>query len=83
MDLPIIEQYIYPDEPTVEEASLPKPLEFEAILHPIIIKGAYKQYQNEHFRDAALNSIVAVFDYLREKQGLGMMETDLLAKPLR
>ncbi|MBL1146359.1 MAG: TIGR02391 family protein [Pseudomonadota bacterium] len=70
LDLPIIEQYIYPDEPTVEEASLPKPLEFEAILHPIIIKGAYKQYQNEHFRDAALNSIVAVFDYLREKTGL-------------
>lgn len=43
---------------------------FENLLHPIIKASSYRQYQNGHLRDAVLNSIVAVFDYIRAKTGL-------------
>ena len=40
---------------------------FENLLHPTILKSSYLQYQNEHYRDAVLNSIVGVFDLIRQK----------------
>ena len=43
---------------------------FEGLLHPIILKSSYKQYQDGHLRDAVLNSVVAIFDYIREKTGI-------------
>ena len=36
-------------------------------MHPTILKSSYLQYQNEHYRDAVLNSIVGVFDLIRQK----------------
>jgi uncharacterized protein (TIGR02391 family) len=43
---------------------------FENLLHPVIFEHAYQQYRNGHFRDAVLNSIVAVFDLIRGRTGL-------------
>jgi len=38
--------------------------------HPVITQNAYQHYRNGHLRDAVLNSIIAVFDYIREKTAL-------------
>jgi uncharacterized protein (TIGR02391 family) len=43
---------------------------FENLLSPIILEKTYPQYINGHFRDAVLDSIIAVFDLIREKSGL-------------
>lgn len=40
---------------------------FEELLHPLILEKSYQQYQDGHYRDAVLNSIIAVFDYIRER----------------
>jgi uncharacterized protein (TIGR02391 family) len=47
-----------------------KETEFENFLHPIIYKNAYRLFQNGDYRNAVLNSIIAVFDQIREKTGL-------------
>lgn len=44
--------------------------DFQSLLHPEIIKHALPQYNNGHLREAVLNSIIAVFDLIREKTGL-------------
>lgn len=54
---------------SIENASMNK-FGFESLLHPIIHKSSYKHYQDGHLRDAVLNSVVAIFDYIREKTGL-------------
>ncbi len=46
-------------------------LGFEDLLHPVITQNAYQLYRNGHLREAVLNSITAVFDYIREKTALG------------
>jgi uncharacterized protein (TIGR02391 family) len=43
---------------------------FEYLLHPEIKKHALRQYNNGHLREAVLNSIMAVFDLIRERTGL-------------
>ncbi len=40
---------------------------FEELLHPLIIEKSYDQYQDGHYRDSVLNSIIDVFDYIRER----------------
>lgn len=42
---------------------------FEDLLHPIIIRSSLSQYHSGHYRDAVLNSIVAIFDYIRDRSG--------------
>jgi uncharacterized protein (TIGR02391 family) len=54
-----------PDERTDDNVE-----NFEFLLHPLIIKHALPQYNNGHFRNAVLDSIVAVFDLIRERTGL-------------
>ena len=44
-------------------------LGFEHLLHPIITEHAYQLFRNGHLREAVLNSITAVFDFLRERTG--------------
>lgn len=44
--------------------------DFQFLLHPEIAKHALQQYKNGHLREAVLNSIIAVFDLIREKTGL-------------
>lgn len=40
------------------------------ILHPKVITAAYTHFKEGHFREAVLNSVVAVFDLIRERTGL-------------
>lgn len=40
-------------------------LGFEELLHPIIVESAYQLYKDGHFREAVLNSITAVYDFIR------------------
>jgi len=40
------------------------------LLHPKITIHALQQYKNGHLREAVLNSIIAVFDLIRNKTGL-------------
>lgn len=47
--------------------SLPR---FEDLLHPSIASQGLRLFQQGHFRDAVFNSIVAVFDLIRERTGL-------------
>ena len=45
---------------------------FEALLHPVIFAHAFQHYVNGHYRDAVLNSVVAIFDLMRERTGLDL-----------
>jgi len=40
---------------------------FEDLLHPIVTEHSYQLYRNGHLREAVLNSITALFDYIRER----------------
>jgi uncharacterized protein (TIGR02391 family) len=44
--------------------------DFRFLLYPIITEHALPQYGNGHLRDAVLNSIIAIFDLIRQKTGL-------------
>jgi uncharacterized protein (TIGR02391 family) len=41
-------------------------LGFEQLLHPLIAKSSYGLYRNGHLREAVLNSVTAIFDYIRK-----------------
>jgi len=59
---------------TVQEGSIDRTVEhiedFNFLLHPEIARNALPQYKNGHFRDAVLNSIIAVFELIKKKTGL-------------
>jgi uncharacterized protein (TIGR02391 family) len=55
-------------------------IELEKILHPIILKHAYPQFIDGHFRDAVLDGIIAVFDLIRVRTGLDLDGTDLVGR---
>lgn len=40
-------------------------LGFENLLHPIIYENSYQLFRNKHYREAVLNSITALFDFIR------------------
>lgn len=42
-------------------------LGFEELLHPIITDNCYKSYKDGHYRDSVLNSVTAIYDYIRER----------------
>ena len=44
-------------------------LGFETLLHPIIVEHAYQLYRNGHLREAVLNSVTAVYDFIRARTG--------------
>jgi uncharacterized protein (TIGR02391 family) len=44
-------------------------LGFESLLHPIIVEHAYQLYRNGHLREAVLNSVTAVYDFIRARTG--------------
>lgn len=46
-------------------------LGFEHLLHPIITEHAYQLFRNGHLREAVLNSITAIFDFIRQRTGSG------------
>jgi uncharacterized protein (TIGR02391 family) len=45
---------------------------FHHLLHPAIVGSSYELFQSGHLRDAVLNSVVAVFDLIRERTGLDL-----------
>ncbi len=53
-----------------------------SLLHPTIIEHAYEQFKNGHYRDAVLNSVVAIFDFIRARTGLKDDGADLIGKAL-
>lgn len=44
-------------------------LGYEHLLHPVIMENAYQLYRNGHLREAVLNSITAVYDFIRDRTG--------------
>jgi uncharacterized protein (TIGR02391 family) len=53
---------------------------FEDLLHPVIYQHAFQHYLNGHYRDAVLNSIVAIFDLIRERTGLDLDGANLVGE---
>jgi uncharacterized protein (TIGR02391 family) len=43
---------------------------FESLLHPVIRASSYAQFRSGHLREAVLNSIVGLCDYVRQITGL-------------
>ncbi|OIQ95054.1 protein of unknown function (hypoth_ymh) [mine drainage metagenome] len=69
-DLPQVEVRA---EAHVRDATGTKPsIGFEELLHPVIFAHAFQHYVNGHYRDAVLNSVVAIFDLMRERTGLDL-----------
>lgn len=54
---------------SVGEESPEKDMGFEHLLHPIIVEHAYQLYRNGHLRESVLNSITAVYDFIRARTG--------------
>jgi uncharacterized protein (TIGR02391 family) len=44
-----------------------QPLGFEHLLHPVVMEHSYQLYRNGHLREAVLNSVTALFDYIRSR----------------
>lgn len=40
------------------------------LLHPLIFESSYEQFRSGRYRDAVLNSIVAIFDLIRKRSGV-------------
>lgn len=53
---------------------------FEELLHPAIHEHAFQHYLNGHYREAVLNSVVAVFDLIRKRTGLDLDGTNLVSE---
>lgn len=43
---------------------------FEEMLHPVVRNCSMMLYTNGHYRESVINSIVAIFDLIRERTGL-------------
>jgi uncharacterized protein (TIGR02391 family) len=69
-DLPSIEAKA--EAHTRAAAEEPPKIGFEELLHPIVHENAFHHYMNGHYRDAVLNSIVAIFDLLRNRTKLDL-----------
>ena len=52
----------------------------EELLHPVIYEHAFQHYLNGHYREAVLNSIVAIFDLIRERTGLDLDGAKLISE---
>lgn len=53
-----------------ERATAKTEVPFDSLLHPVVQHNALAQFDNGHYRDAIFNSMVAVFDLIRERTGL-------------
>ncbi|MDC4203304.1 MAG: hypothetical protein MPW13_02725 [Candidatus Manganitrophus sp.] len=47
-------------------------------LHPKIAEASLSLFETQHYRDAILNSFIAVFDYIRKRTGLDLDGEDLV-----
>ncbi|MGM0769643.1 MAG: TIGR02391 family protein, partial [Pseudomonadota bacterium] len=69
MAIGLVNQAIKRAEIVEKESALPQ-VGFEDLLHPLIIQSSLDLYIRGHLRESVLNSITAVFDYIREKTGV-------------
>lgn len=67
-DLPALEETLdsYLEDSTEEKGEDG----FEHLLHPSVVQSSLDLFKREHYRDAVLNSIVAIFDLIRERTGI-------------
>jgi uncharacterized protein (TIGR02391 family) len=63
---------------SAEEAQKASGAGFLNLLHPTIVTSSYKQFQDGHLREAVLNSVVAVFDLIRERTGIDLDGAELV-----
>jgi uncharacterized protein (TIGR02391 family) len=52
------------------------------LLHPRVTAAAYAHFRAGRFRDAVLNSVIAVFDFLRERTNIDADGFDLVSRAL-
>lgn len=52
----------------------------ENLLHPAIVEHAVPLFRNGHLRDAVLNGVLAVFDLIRARTGLGLDGKELVGQ---
>lgn len=45
-------------------------LGFEQMLHPVVMNCSFQLYSDGHYRESVINSIVGIFDLIRERTGL-------------
>lgn len=55
-------------------------LTFEQLLHPTIIEHTLPKYKDGHLRNAVLDSIIAIFELIRQKTGLSEDGDKLVGK---
>ncbi|WNM60509.1 TIGR02391 family protein [Candidatus Nitrospira neomarina] len=81
----ILETHIPNLENTIDDYFLVQPSSDLAyavldLLHPRVTTAAYAHFRGGRFRDAVLNSIVVVFDMLRERTGLDADGAELVTE---
>lgn len=75
LDVRAEKHFLESDKTTVAES-----VGFEELLHPVVIKSSLSQYHSGHYRDAVLNSVVAIFDYIRDRTGETLDGDGLIGK---
>lgn len=55
-------------------------IEFSHLLHSQIVEHALPKYQDGHYRNAVLDSVIAVFDLIRNRTGLSEDGDELIGK---
>jgi len=75
-DIPSIEKQA--EQYAVTTSRDPAALSFESLLHPAVTKVASKLYAAGDFRNAVLDSIIAVFDLIRKRTGLDLDGEELI-----
>jgi len=55
---------------------------FEKLLHPVVVRSSLSQFRSGHYRDAVFNSVVAIFDFIRERTGEALDGDALIGKVL-
>lgn len=68
-DLPEVERRAEVHLLSVENDRRNEQVGFEFLLHPIIVEHSYQLYRNGHFRESVLNSVTAIFDFIRARTG--------------
>jgi uncharacterized protein (TIGR02391 family) len=50
------------------------------VLHPIVLQHAYQKFLDGHLRNAVLDAFIAVFEFIRERTGLGLDGAELVGR---
>jgi uncharacterized protein (TIGR02391 family) len=75
-DLPELETLL--DTQLAESITERGDLGFEHLIHPAIRKSSYAMFRGGHFREAVLNSVLAIFDLVRERTGMDADGSNLI-----